>query len=193
MKLLQQRILRDGAVRPGGVLKVDSFLNHQMDVALFAEMGREWKRRFADVPVNKILTIEASGIGIACVAAMEFGVSVVFAKKSRSLNLDGDVYTAKVRSYTRGGEYDVRVEKRFLGPDDCVLILDDFLARGGAAMGLLSIVRQAGARVAGVGVAIEKGFQEGGDALRRAGVRLESLAIVERMDADTGEIVFRGE
>lgn len=193
MQELEERIQSEGTVKAGNVLKVDAFLNHQCDVRLFDRMGSAWAAHFAGKHITKILTIEASGIGIACVAAMEFGVPVVFAKKSRSLNLDGDVYTAKVRSYTRGGEYDVRVEKRFLGPDDCVLILDDFLARGGAAMGLLSIVRQAGARVAGVGVAIEKGFQEGGDTLRRAGVRLESLAIVERMDADTGEIVFRGE
>lgn len=193
MKLLEERILRDGVVKPGNVLKVDSFLNHQLDVALFDAMGAEWKRRFAGAPINKILTIEASGIGIACVAARHFGVPVVFAKKSQSINIDGDVYATKIQSFTHGRTYDVLVAKRFLGPGDHVLILDDFLANGCALEGLLRLCESAGAVVEGVGIAVEKGFQRGGDALRARGVRVESLAIVEAMDAADGSIVFRRE
>lgn len=191
MKTLQDRIRRDGVVKPGNVLKVDSFLNHQMDVELFGQMAEEWKRRFAGQPVNKILTIEASGIGIACIAAERFGVPVVFAKKSLSVNLDGDLYRAKVESYTHGRVYDVIVSKKYLGPGDHVLIIDDFLANGKALEGLLEIARQAGAKVEGVGIAVEKGFQPGGARLRERGVRIESLAVIEAMDDVSGEIRFR--
>ena len=191
MKMLEERIRRDGAVKEGGVLKVDSFLNHQMDVELFDAMGAEWKRLFAGAPINKILTIEASGIGIACMAARHFGVPVVFAKKSQSVNIDGDVYATKVRSYTHGRVYDVIVSKKYLGPGDHVLIIDDFLANGCALEGLLDLAARAGAAVEGVGIAVEKGFQRGGDAIRARGLRVESLAIVEKMDAATGAITFR--
>lgn len=191
MKLLEERIQRDGIVKEGNVLKVDSFLNHQMDIDLFNEMGKEWARLFADRPVNKILTVEASGIGIACVAAQHFHAPVVFAKKTQSLNIDGDVYSTKIESFTHKRVYDVIVSKKFLSPEDHVLIIDDFLANGCALEGLLQIVHDAGATVEGVGIAVEKGFQKGGDMIRSKGVRVESLAIVESMDAQTGEIVFR--
>lgn len=191
MKLLEERIQRDGIVKEGNVLKVDSFLNHQMDIDLFNEMGKEWARLFADCPINKILTVEASGIGIACVAAQHFHAPVVFAKKTQSLNIDGDVYSTKIESFTHKKIYDVIVSKKFLSPEDHILIIDDFLANGCALEGLLQIVHDAGATVEGVGIAVEKGFQKGGDMIRSKGVRVESLAIVESMDASTGEIVFR--
>lgn len=191
MKLLEERIRRDGTVKAGNVLKVDSFLNHQMDIDLFNEMGKEWARLFADRPVTKILTVEASGIGIACVAAQHFHVPVVFAKKTQSLNIDGEVYTTKIESFTHKRVYDVIVSKKFLRPEDHVLIIDDFLANGCALEGLIEIVQKAGATVEGIGIAVEKGFQKGGDLIRSKGVRLESLAIVESMDAETGEITFR--
>lgn len=191
MKLLEERIRRDGTVKAGNVLKVDSFLNHQMDIDLFNEMGKEWARLFADHPVTKILTVEASGIGIACVAAQHFHVPVVFAKKTQSLNIDGEVYTTKIESFTHKRVYDVIVSKKFLSPEDHVLIIDDFLANGCALEGLIEIVQKAGATVEGIGIAVEKGFQKGGDLIRSKGVRLESLAIVESMDAETGEITFR--
>ena len=191
MKLLEERIRRDGTVKAGNVLKVDSFLNHQMDIDLFNEMGKEWARLFADRPVTKILTVEASGIGIACVTAQHFHVPVVFAKKTQSLNIDGEVYTTKIESFTHKRVYDVIVSKKFLSPEDHVLIIDDFLANGCALEGLIEIVQKAGATVEGIGIAVEKGFQKGGDLIRSKGVRLESLAIVESMDAETGEITFR--
>ncbi len=191
MKLLEDRIIKDGAVKEGNVLKVDSFLNHQMDVSLFHEMGLEWKKLFADRPINKILTIEASGIGIACVAAECFGVPVVFAKKAQSINLDGEMYTSKVESFTKKKVHDIIVSKKFLTSDDHVLIIDDFLANGCAVNGLIDLINAAGATVEGVGIAIEKGFQDGGKTIREKGIRLESLAIVESMDAATGNITFR--
>lgn len=191
MELLEQRIRKEGVVKPGGVLKVDAFLNHQMDVALFNAMGAEWKHLFAGAPVNKILTIEASGIGIACVAAQHFGVPVVFAKKAKSVNIDGDVWATKIESFTHKRVYDVIVSKQYLGPQDHVLIIDDFLANGCALQGLLRLVREAGAAVEGVGIAVEKGFQRGGELIRAQGVRVESLAVVDAMDVDTGEIIFR--
>lgn len=191
MKLLEERIRKDGTVKEGNVLKVDSFLNHQMDIDLFNEMGKEWARLFADHKITKILTVEASGIGIACVAAQHFHVPVVFAKKTQSLNIDGEVYSTKIQSFTHNRVYDVIVSKKFIGPEDHILIIDDFLANGCALEGLLEIVKEAGATVEGIGIAVEKGFQKGGDLIRSKGVRLESLAIVERMDANTGEIVFR--
>ncbi len=191
MKLLEQRIRRDGVVKSEGVLKVDSFLNHQMDINLFNEMGKEWKRLFADAPINKILTIEASGIGIAAVAAQHFGVPVVFAKKSQSINLDGDMYSTKIQSFTHQRIYDVIVSKKFLNADDHVLLIDDFLANGCALNGLIELVEEAGATVEGIGIAVEKGFQPGGDDLRARGYHLESLAIVQAMDPETGEIEFR--
>ena len=191
MKLLEERIRKDGTVKAGNVLKVDSFLNHQMDIDLFNEMGKEWARLFAGCPITKILTVEASGIGIACVVAQHFHVPVVFAKKTQSLNIDGEVYSTKIESFTHKRVYDVIVSKKFLSPEDHVLIIDDFLANGCALEGLLDIVKKAGATVEGVGIAVEKGFQKGGDLIRAKGVRVESLAIVESMDAETGEIVFR--
>lgn len=191
MKLLEERIRKDGVVKEGNVLKVDSFLNHQMDIDLFNEMGKEWARLFADRPITKILTVEASGIGIACVAAQHFHVPVVFAKKTQSLNIDGEVYSTKIQSFTHKKIYDVIVSKKFIKPEDHILIIDDFLANGCALEGLLQIVKDAGATVEGVGIAVEKGFQKGGDLIRGKGVRVESLAIVESMDATTGEIVFR--
>lgn len=191
MKLLEERIRRDGIVKEGNVLKVDSFLNHQMDTALFNEMGKEWARLFKDAPVNKILTIEASGIGIACIAARYFGVPVVFAKKSQSINLDGEMYTAEVESFTHKNKNRVIVAKKFLAADDSVLIIDDFLANGCALRGLIEIVRAAGARVAGIGIAVEKGFQPGGRLIREMGYHLESLAIIDAMDAESGAITFR--
>lgn len=191
MQLLEERIRRDGIVKPGNVLKVDSFLNHQMDVELFNEMGKEFKKLFPSERINKILTIEASGIGIACVAAQYFHVPVVFAKKSQSINLDGEQYVTQIQSFTHKRVYDVIVAKKFLNKDDHVLIIDDFLANGCAVAGLIDLVKSAGASVEGVGIAIEKGFQEGGALLRNKGVRVESLAIVDSMNAQTGEIVFR--
>ena len=191
MELLEEYIRQKGVVKEGNVLKVDSFLNHQMDVQLFAEMGQEWKRLFDGAPINKILTIEASGIGIACVAAQAFGVPVVFAKKAQSINIDGDVYAAKVESFTHKRVYDVIVSRRFLGSEDHVLVIDDFLANGCAVNGLLDIIAESGATLEGVGIAVEKGFQDGGKLLRARGVRLESLAIVDAMDAKTGALTFR--
>ena len=191
MKLLEERIREDGVVKEGNVLKVDSFLNHQMDIELFNEMGKEWARLFADRPVTKILTVEASGIGIACVAAQHFHVPVVFAKKTQSLNIDGEVYSTKIQSFTHKKIYHVIVAKKFIKPEDHILIIDDYLANGCALEGLLQIVEDAGATGEGIGIAVEKGFQKGGDLIREKGVRVESLAIVESMDAATGEIVFR--
>lgn len=191
MKLLEERIRKDGVVKPGNVLKVDSFLNHQMDVELFNEMGKEFKRLFADRPINKILTIEASGIGIACIVAQHFGVPVVFAKKAKSINLDGEMYTTKIESFTHKKVYDVIVAKKFLNPEDHILIIDDFLANGCAVDGLIDLIRSAGATVEGVGIAIEKGFQRGGDVIRSKGIRVESLAIIESMDPESGTLTFR--
>ena len=189
MKLLEERIKKDGIVKPGNVLKVDNFLNHQMDIALFNEMGKEFKRLFADCKVNKILTIEASGIGIACIVAQYFDVPVVFAKKAQSINIDGDVYSTKIQSFTHQRVYDVIVSKKYLNPDDHILIIDDFLANGCALEGLIDLVQSAGATVEGIGIAIEKGFQQGGKLIRDRGIRLESLAIVDSMEG--GELVFR--
>ena len=191
MKLLEERIREDGIVKEGQVLKVDSFINHQMDIELFNEMGKEFKRLFADKEINKILTIEASGIGIACIVAQHFNVPVVFAKKAKSINLDGEMYTTKIESFTHKKVYDVIVSKKFLNADDKVLIIDDFLANGCAVAGLVDLVRSAGAAVEGVGIAVEKGFQQGGKILREKGLQVESLAIVESMNHETGEIVFR--
>ena len=191
MNCIEERILKDGIVKEGNVLKVDSFLNHQMDIALFSEMAKEWKRRFADKEINKILTIEASGIGIAAVVAMEFGVPVVFAKKSKSINLEGDMYTAEVESFTHKNKNQVIVSKKFLNENDHVLIIDDFLANGCALQGLIQIVQQAGATVEGIGIAIEKGFQTGGKIIRNLGYHLESLAIVDGMNAEDGSIQLR--
>ncbi len=190
MNFLEERIAKDGVVKEGNVLKVDSFLNHQMDIRLFDEMGAEFKRRFADANINKILTIEASGIGIACIVARHFDVPVVFAKKSKSINIDGDMYVAEVESFTHKCKNQVIVSKKFLGPDDHILIIDDFLANGCALQGLISIVQEAGGTVEGIGIAVEKGFQNGGRIIRNLGYHLESLAIVDSMDASTGKIVF---
>lgn len=191
MNFLEERILRDGIVKEGNVLKVDSFLNHQMDIALFEEMGKEWKRRFEGKQINKIVTIEASGIGIACIAARYFGVPVVFAKKNQSVNIDGDMYVAEVESFTHKCKNKVLISKKFLGSEDHVLIIDDFLANGCALQGLISIVNQAGGQVEGIGIAVEKGFQTGGQIIRNLGYQLESLAIVEAMDPVTGTVQFR--
>lgn len=191
MNFLEERIAKDGVVKEGNVLKVDSFLNHQMDVKLFDMMGAEYARRFAGKNINKILTIEASGIGIASVVALHFDCPVVFAKKSKSINLDGDMYTAEVESFTHKNTNHVIVAKKFLGPDDHILIIDDFLANGCALQGLIQIAKSAGATVEGIGIAIEKGFQPGGRMIRNLGYQLESLAIVESMDASTGKIEFR--
>ena len=193
MNFLEQRIMKDGIVKPGNVLKVDSILNHQMDIALMEEIGREFKRRFADKTVTKVLTIEASGIGIAAFVAKEFGVPLLFAKKSKSINIDGDMYVAEVESFTHKNRNQVIVSKKFLGADDHLLIIDDFLANGYALQGLISLVEAADATVEGLGIAIEKGFQEGGMRMRNLGYQLESLAIVESMNAETGEIVFRAQ
>ncbi|AKV55176.1 xanthine phosphoribosyltransferase [Bifidobacterium actinocoloniiforme DSM 22766] len=191
MKQLEERIRHDGTVKPGNVLKVDAFLNHQCDVALFDAMGAEWARLFAGRQIDKILTIEASGIGIACLAARHFGdVPVVFAKKTQSINLDGDQYVSSIYSFTKQREYPVIVAKRFLHAGDHVLLIDDFLAKGNALHGLIDICQHAGAKVEGIGIAIEKGFQEGGRKLREEGYDLKSLAIVEGMDPETGEIRF---
>ena len=191
MNFLEERIVKDGIVKEGNVLKVDSFLNHQMDIELFDQMGAEFKKRFADRPINKILTIEASGIGIACVVAQHIGVPVVFAKKTKSINIEGEMYTAEVESFTHKCKNQVIVAKKFLSEDDHVLIIDDFLANGCALQGLIQIVKAAGGTVEGIGIAIEKGFQSGGTVIRNLGYHLESLAIVEGMDASTGEITFR--
>lgn len=191
MQLLKDRIRKDGKIKEGNVLKVDSFLNHQMDVKLFQEIGKEFKRRFADEEITKILTIEASGIGIACVAAEVFDVPVVFAKKTQTKNIAGDVYTTKVESFTHGRVYDIIVSKEFLGKGDKVLLIEDFLANGKALEGLAELVTKSGAELVGAGVVIEKGFQVGGDIIRSKGIHLESLAIVESMDEKTGEVVFR--
>lgn len=191
MNFLEERILKDGIVKPGNVLKVDSFLNHQMDIALIEEIGKEFKRRFADKPINKVLTIEASGIGIAAFVAREFGVPLVFAKKSKSINIEGDMYVAEVDSFTHKNRNQVIVSKRFLGPEDHLLIIDDFLANGCALQGLIAIAGSAGATVEGLGIVIEKGFQIGGNVIRNLGYRLESLAIIDGMDAENGTITFR--
>ena len=191
MNFLEERILRYGVVKSGNVLKVDSFLNHQIDIPLLDEIGREFQRRFSGCPVTKVLTIEASGIAIACAVAREFGVPVVFAKKSQSVNLDGEMYVAEVDSFTHKKTNRVVVAKKFISPEDHVLIVDDFLANGCALQGLISIVDSADATVEGLGIVIEKGFQEGGYRLRNLGYRLESLAIVESMDPQTGAITFR--
>ena len=191
MNFLEERIQKDGVVKEGNVLKVDSFLNHQMDIELFEKMGEEWKSRFAGKPINKVVTIEASGIGIACIVAKYFGTPVVFATKSKSINIDGYMYVAEVESFTHKCKNQVIVSKKFLSPDDHVLIIDDFLANGCALQGLISIVNSAGATVEGIGVAIEKGFQIGGQTIRNLGYQLESLAIVDAMDAETGSITFR--
>ena len=191
MNFLEERIMKDGIVKPGNVLKVDSFLNHQMDISLMDEIGREFHRRFADKPITKVLTIEASGIGIAYPVAREFGVPLVFAKKAKSINIDGDMYVAEVESFTHKNKNQVIVSKRFLNPGDRVLIIDDFLANGCALQGLISITESAGATVEGLGIAIEKGFQIGGRVIRNLGYQLESLAIVDAMDADNGTITFR--
>ena len=193
MNFLEERIARDGVVKPGNVLKVDSFLNHQMDIALLDEVGREFRRRFAGKPVTKVLTIEASGIAIAYPVAREFGVPLVFAKKSKSINIDGDMYVAEVESFTHGNVNQVVVAKRFISPDDHLLIVDDFLANGCALQGLISIAEAAGATVEGLGIAVEKGFQMGGKVIRNLGYQLESLAIVDAMDAETGTITFRAQ
>lgn len=191
MNFLEERIVKDGIVKEGNVLKVDSFLNHQMDIDLLNQMGAEFKNRFQDKPINKILTIEASGIGIACIVAMHFNVPVVFAKKSKSINIEGEMYMAEVESFTHKTKNQVIVSKKFLGPEDHVLIIDDFLANGCALHGLISIVNEAGAKVEGIGIAIEKGFQPGGRMIRNMGYKLESLAIVDGMNDKTGEVFFR--
>ena len=193
MNFLEEKIVKDGIVREGNVLKVDSFLNHQMDIALFNEMGKEWKKRFEGKNINKILTIEASGIGIACIVAQHFNVPVVFAKKSKSINIEGELYSAEVESFTHKNKNQVIVSKKFLSEDDHVLIIDDFLANGCALQGLIQIVQTAGATVEGIGIAVEKGFQTGGRIIRNLGYQLESLAIVEKMNSETGEIEFRNE
>ena len=191
MKLLEDRIRKDGIIREGNVLKVDSFINHQMDIGLFEEMAKEWKRLFADKKINKILTIEASGIGIAAIVAREFDVPVVFAKKAKSINLDDNNFSTKIQSFTHGKVYDVIVSKKFLSPEDHILVIDDFLANGCALLGLTELVESAGATVEGIGIAIEKGFQQGGKIIREKGYQLESLAIVESMDAANKTITFR--
>ena len=191
MKLLEDRMRKDGIIREGNVLKVDSFINHQMDIKLFEEMAKEWKRLFADKKINKILTIEASGIGIAAIVAREFDVPVVFAKKSKSINLDDNNFSTKIQSFTHSKIYDVIVSKKFLSPEDHILIIDDFLANGCALLGLTNLVESAGATVEGIGIAIEKGFQQGGKIIREKGYQLESLAIVESMNAADNTITFR--
>lgn len=189
MQLLKDRILKDGTIKPGNILKVDSFLNHQMDIELLNEIGKEFKARFAHAPINKILTIEASGIGIACIVAQYFNAPVVFAKKTLSVNLDGEMYSTKVESFTHKRVYDVIMSKKFLGPDDHVLLIDDFLANGCALMGLIDIVKKSGATLEGAGIVIEKGFQPGGQIIRDMGIHLESLAIIDSMTDDS--LTFR--
>ena len=191
MNFLEERIIKDGIVKEGNVLKVDSFLNHQMDITLFDQIGKEFKRRFAKEKINKIVTIEASGIGIACIVARHFNVPVVFAKKSKSINIEGEMYVAEVESFTHKCKNQVIVSKKFLNPEARVLIIDDFLANGCALQGLISIVNEAGASVEGIGIVIEKGFQSGGQIIRNLGYHLESLAIVDAMDASTGKVTFR--
>ena len=191
MNFLEERILKDGIVKPNNVLKVDSFLNHQMDISLMEEIGREFHRRFAGKPITKVLTIEASGIGIACFVAKEFGVPMVFAKKSHSININSDVYVSEVESFTHKNKNQVIVSKQFLSEDDHLLIIDDFLANGCALQGLIAIAKAAGATVEGIGIVIEKGFQIGGQVIRNLGIQLESLAIIDAMDADTGTVTFR--
>lgn len=193
MNFLEERIVKDGIVKPGNVLKVDSFLNHQMDISLMEEIGREFHRRFATKNITKVMTIEASGIGIACFVAKEFGVPMVFAKKSNSINIDSDTYVVQVKSFTHKNTNQIIVSKKFLHDDDHFLIIDDFLANGCALQGLISIVESAGATVEGLGIVIEKGFQRGGETIRALGYPLESLAIIESMDAETGNIVFRSQ
>lgn len=191
MNFLEERIVRDGRVKPGNVLKVDSFLNHQMDIPLMEEIGQEFHRRFEGKTITKVLTIEASGIGIACFAAREFGVPMVYAKKSQSINIDSDVYTAEVESFTHKNKNNVIVSKEFLNPGDRILIIDDFLANGCALQGLIAICQAAGASVEGIGIVIEKGFQIGGQIIRNLGIQLESLAIIDAMDAEARTITFR--
>ena len=191
MNFLEERIVKDGVVKPGNVLKVDSFLNHQMDIDLMQEIGREFHRRFADKPITKVMTIEASGIGIACFVAKEFGVPMVFAKKSKSINIDGDMYIAEVESFTHKNKNMVIVSKKFLKEEDHLLIIDDFLANGCALQGLISLAESAGATIEGLGIVIEKGFQIGGKVIRNLGYHLESLAIVDGMDPENGNITFR--
>lgn len=193
MNFLEERIQKDGIVKEGNVLKVDSFLNHQMDIELFDQIGAEFKKRFAGKPINKVLTIEASGIGIACMTAKHFHAPVVFAKKSKSINIEGEMYVAEVESFTHKCKNQVIVSKKFLGPDDHILIIDDFLANGCALQGLISIVTEAGATLEGIGITIEKGFQAGGRIIRNLGYHLESLAIVDAMDPKTGHITFRSQ
>lgn len=190
MELLKQRILKDGVVKDGNIVKVDSFLNHQMDVNLFSEIGKELKNRFSDFKINKVLTIEASGIGIATIVAQSFGnCPVVFAKKTQSKNLDGDLLTSRVESFTRGTVFDIQVAKKFLNKGDVVLVIDDFLAKGQALLGLVDIINQSDAQLAGCGIVIEKGFQHGGDEIRNKGIKLESLAIIDSVD--DGIVKFR--
>lgn len=191
MELLKERIRKDGVIKPGNVLKVDNFLNHQMDIQLFNEIGKEFKRRFADVKVDRILTIEASGIGIAAIVAQYFDCPVVFAKKTQSINLDGAMLSAQIESFTHKRTYDVIVASRFIQPGENILVIDDFMANGCAAMGLVKIIQEAQANVVGIGIVIEKGFQQGGAKLREQGLRVESLAIVDDMDADAQTITFR--
>lgn len=191
MKLLKERIQKDGIVKKGNVLKVDQFLNHQMDIELLNEIGKEFKRRFADKKIEKILTIESSGIGIACIAAQYFHVPVVFAKKSQSVNLDGESFITKIESFTHKRTYDVIVSKKYLKKGEHILIIDDFMANGCAVNGLLDILETAGAVVEGVGIVIEKGFQDGGKLIRERGIQVESLAIVDGMDAEKGTVTFR--
>ena len=193
MNFLEERILKDGVVKPGHILKVDSFLNHQMDIQLMEQIGEEFHRRFCHLPITKVLTIEASGIAVAYPVARAFGVPMVFAKKTKSVNMDGDLYVAEIQSYTKKDNNQVIVSKKFLSPEDNVLIVDDFLANGCALQGLISIVESAEATVAGLGIVVEKGFQEGGQRIRNLGYRLESLAIVDTMDHKTGTITFREE
>lgn len=189
MQLLKERILKDGIIKPGNVLKVDSFLNHQMDIDLINEIGKEFRRRFPSEQITKVLTIEASGIGIACIVAQYFHVPVVFAKKSQSINIDGDVYHTKVESFTHKRVYDVILSKKYLGPEDHVLVIDDFLANGCALNGLIDLINEAGATIEGAGIVIEKGFQQGGKIIRDKGIHLESLAIVDHMTEDS--LTFR--
>lgn len=193
MQLLKERICKDGKVKGENILKVDSFLNHQMDITLFGEIGKEFKRRFQEDKITKILTIEASGIGIACIVAQQFDVPVVFAKKTKTKNIAGDVYTSSVESFTHGTVYDIIVSKEFLGSDDTILVIDDFLAKGKALIGLMDIVEQSGAKLAGAGIVIEKGFQEGGRMIREKGIHLESLAIVKSMSKEHGVLFAEGD
>jgi len=193
MNFLEERILQEGVVKPGNVLKVDTFLNHQMDISLLEQIGQEFHRRFADCPITKVLTIESSGIAIAYPVAKAFGVPLIFAKKTKSINLDGQTYIARVASFTRGKSHQIIVSKKLLSPTDHILLIDDFLANGSALQGLISIVESAEATVEGIGIAVEKGFQDGGHRIRNLGYRLESIAIVDGMDAKTGAVTFRAQ